>query len=53
MAGEEITTRLKNFTCTELLQNQDYLLTEEESLFSSGAIDSFIPRPHLSPARIS
>jgi len=41
MTREEVTTKLKNFICTELLQNPEYPLTEEEPLFSSGAIDSF------------
>ena len=33
--------KLKKFICTELLKNPDYPLKDDETLFSSGAIDSF------------
>lgn len=41
MDREEIRTQLKMFICKELLQDEQFPLTDEEPLISGGIIDSF------------
>ena len=40
-ARSEITSRLRTFICTELMQHPTYPLRDDEPLMSGGLIDSF------------
>ena len=41
MDRNEVLQKVKAFTLKELLKNPDYVLKDDEPLFSSGLIDSF------------